>query len=200
MARENTDDLAASNVASRSKGDRRGRADVRLIPSRPQLAVLVTSLRASGAGRGQTLHLNMQHLSLRAHFPLCTLLSPASLPQKNTTLQSLEAKLGQISRADKAAAAAAASATSSDAFEGGGEGGEDAEMGEAMTVPLEEAFMSRTEEGEVCTGFRRCVFCFFSVFFVGAVTIRWVVVDYDVDVVVHAGGTHRPAIVASMIS
>lgn len=62
-------------------------------------------------------------------------------------LQSLEAKLGQISRADKAAAAAAAGSEASEG--GGGAGDEDAEMGEAMTVPLEEAFMSRTEEGEV---------------------------------------------------
>lgn len=29
---------------------------------------------------------------------------------------------------------------------------EDAEMGEALTIPLEEAFMSRTEEGEVSVG------------------------------------------------
>lgn len=68
------------------------------------------------------------------------------------TEQSLEAKLGQISRADKAAAAAAR--TSSQAIEGvgargGGEEEEDAEMGDALTVPLEEAFMSKTEEGKV---------------------------------------------------
>eukprot|EP00903_Cladosiphon_okamuranus_P020356 g18676.t1 len=66
------------------------------------------------------------------------------LKEEEKKLKSLEAKLGQISRADKAAAAAAADAGTSEA--GGGE--EDAEMGEALTVPLEEAFMSRTEEGE----------------------------------------------------
>ncbi|CAN0098499.1 unnamed protein product [Scytosiphon promiscuus] len=70
------------------------------------------------------------------------------LKEEEKKLKSLEAKLGQISRADKAAAAAAAAATGSEATEGGGQGDEDAEMGEAMTVPLEEAFMSRTEEGE----------------------------------------------------
>lgn len=66
-----------------------------------------------------------------------------------TANKSLEAKLGQISRADKEAAAAAAAAST---IEGGAEAGEeeeDAEMGEAFTVPLEEAFMSRTAEGEV---------------------------------------------------
>lgn len=71
--------------------------------------------------------------------------------------KSLEARLGQISRADKEAAAKAKAAAS--ASEGGAdaaaaageEEGEDAEMGEALTAPLEEAFMSRTEEGEVST-------------------------------------------------
>lgn len=67
--------------------------------------------------------------------------------------------MGQITRDDKEAAAAAATMT--DGSTSGGVKGtavgnvgeandeEDAEMGEALTVPLEEAFMSRTEEGEV---------------------------------------------------
>ncbi|CAN0161049.1 unnamed protein product [Pylaiella littoralis] len=74
------------------------------------------------------------------------------LKEEEKKLKSLEAKLGRISRADKAAAAAAAT-PSSGAIEGAGAGGgeeeeEDAEMGDALTVPLEEAFMSRTEEGK----------------------------------------------------
>ncbi|CAN0141374.1 unnamed protein product [Ectocarpus sp. 12 AP-2014] len=72
------------------------------------------------------------------------------LKEEEKKLKSLEAKLGQISRADKEAAAAAASSGSATIERGGlgEEDEEDAEMGDALTGPLEEAFMSRTEEGE----------------------------------------------------
>lgn len=103
--------------------------------------------------------LSIQRACYRKNCLLASFLVPLKQPKSE---QSLEAKLGQITRADREAAEGAEKDSEQKAVSNGGrvvekEGDgeeEDSEMGEALTGPLEEAFMSRTEEGEVS---RLCV-------------------------------------------